>query len=68
MIILLLKCSFDRVLLAHGIDSSCETLADHIEKYEDGYRLLIKGQEEPVDCTYLIGAPGRAGAEWFSKE
>ena len=32
------------------------------------YRLLIKGQEEPVDCTYLIGAPGRAGAEWFSKE
>ena len=21
-----------------------------------------------MDCTYLIGAPGRAGAEWFSKE
>lgn len=60
--------SIYRFLLAHGIEISCDTQVDHIEKKEDGYRLLIKGQEEPVDCTYLIGAPGRAGAEWFSKE
>ena len=64
----LLMGSIYRFLLAHGIEISCDTQVDHIEKKEDGYRLLIKGQEEPVDCTYLIGAPGRVGAEWFSKE
>ena len=64
----LLMGSIYRFLLAHGIEISCDTQVAHIEKKEDGYRLLIKGQEEPVDCTYLIGAPGRAGAEWFSKE
>ena len=38
-----------------------------IGKADDGYRLtLAKGGE--VECRWLIAAPGRSGAEWFSKQ
>ncbi len=33
----------------------------------DGYRLTTK-QGEEIDCTWLIAAPGRSGAEWFAEQ
>lgn len=36
-------------------------------KSEDGqFQLTLKDQQEKISCTYLIAAPGRAGAEWFA--
>lgn len=34
----------------------------------EGYEVLLKDREDSIQCTYLIGAPGRAGAEWFSDQ
>ena len=33
----------------------------------EGYRLITADGDE-VDCTYLIAAPGRSGAEWFANQ
>ena len=39
----------------------------HIAQADGGYRLtLAKGGE--VSCRWLIAAPGRSGAEWFSNQ
>lgn len=35
---------------------------------EDGFYRLMLGNGESVDCRYLIVAPGRSGAEWFSQQ
>lgn len=35
---------------------------------EDGFYTLILENGEKVDCRYLIAAPGRSGAEWFSEQ
>jgi uncharacterized protein len=37
-----------------------------IKPENGGFALILKGSDEPVCCDYLIAAPGRAGAEWFS--
>jgi uncharacterized protein len=37
-----------------------------IKPENGGFALVLKGSDEPVCCDYLIAAPGRAGAEWFS--
>ncbi len=34
---------------------------------DDTYRLTLANGNE-VSCTYLVAAPGRSGAEWFSKQ
>lgn len=38
---------------------------------DDGFRLLGEkqgsGAQEELTCTYLVAAPGRSGAEWFSE-
>lgn len=34
---------------------------------EKGYRLEM-ADESTIDCDYLIAAPGRSGAEWFSRQ
>ncbi len=53
--------------LADKLEFSFHTEVASIEKAEDGYRLLLaKGGE--VGCKYLIAAPGRSGAEWFSNQ
>lgn len=65
----LLMASIYRFLLAHGITIQCDTHVDSIRRLDDGhYVLALKGSQETVQCTYLIGAPGRAGAEWFSDQ
>lgn len=44
----------------------------HVQKIRrrgDQYVLEVSGElEGEVSCDYLIAAPGRAGAEWFSKQ
>lgn len=39
-----------------------------IAKTDTGFSLETSGQNSPVECSYLIAAPGRAGSEWFSKQ
>ncbi len=61
------------------LQSIYETVKEHVEyrfhtavttienRGEEGYRLITdKGDE--VDCTWLIAAPGRSGAEWFANQ
>ncbi len=50
----------DKVTLRFG------TAVQNIEALPDGYRLEISGGD--VACRYLIAAPGRSGAEWFSDQ
>ena len=50
------------------IDIHCDT---HVEKiYQEGTGFVLKttGEIADVHCKYLIAAPGRAGAEWFTEE
>ena len=43
------------------------TEVSHIAQADGGYRLTTaKGDE--IACRYLIAAPGRSGAEWFSNQ
>lgn len=63
-----LMASIYHFLLEHGIEIACDTQVESIEKNGDEYDLTIKGQDEKIHCTYLIAAPGRAGAEWFSDQ
>ncbi len=37
-----------------------------IQRTEQGFSLNIKNNDQNICCKYLIAAPGRAGAEWFS--
>ncbi len=47
----------------------CNTTVEDIIHNEDGsFSLQIVGEEEKVNCKYLIAAPGRAGAEWYSEQ
>lgn len=39
-----------------------------IARTDSGFALATSGQNSPVECSYLIAAPGRAGSEWFSKQ
>jgi uncharacterized FAD-dependent dehydrogenase len=42
------------------------TAVKNIVVQKDGYKLETTGGD--VDCKYLIAAPGRSGAEWFSDQ
>ncbi len=54
--------------LSKKIDLLCNMEVEHILNREDGkYELSILNAEN-ILCTYLIVAPGRSGAEWFSSE
>ena len=47
----------------------CNTHVGNISRETDGsFSLEIQGQEENLHCKYLIAAPGRAGAEWFTEQ
>ena len=46
----------------------CNTLVESIVKEEDGSFSLQLAGGEAVQCKYLIAAPGRAGAEWYTEE
>ena len=46
----------------------CNTSVEAIARRTDGtYEIAVSGGA-PLSCTYLIAAPGRSGAEWFSGE
>lgn len=53
--------------LENLVHIQCNTEVKHIIPLEDGYRLDL-GNEGAIECTYLIAAPGRSGAEWFSQQ
>ncbi len=63
-----LMASICRFLLEHGIEIACDTQVERFDRCPEGYQLFLKGGQDPVTCTYLIAAPGRAGAEWFSEQ
>ncbi len=45
---------------------NCQVLA--IRPDQDGFVLETAADHGPVQCAYLIAAPGRAGSEWFAKQ
>lgn len=51
--------------LEEHVEIMCRTEVSSIHKSEDGYRLELNGGSA-VECKYLVAAPGRSGAEWFS--
>lgn len=45
------------------------TKVEEIQVLDKGFNLTIANQEHnKISCDYLIAAPGRAGAEWFSDQ
>ena len=55
--------------LISKVDIRCNTHVEKIHRESDGtFSLEIKGQTELINCRYLIAAPGRAGAEWFTEQ
>lgn len=55
--------------LSDKMDIRCNTVVEEIIHNEDGtFTLNLAQTEESINCKYLIAAPGRAGAEWFSEQ
>lgn len=53
--------------LDNRITIQCNTMVKRIIPVDDGYRLDC-GEDNFVDCKFLVAAPGRSGAEWFSRQ
>ena len=53
--------------LEDRLEIRCNTQVVKIEP-EDGHYILHFANGGSVRCTYLIAAPGRSGAEWFSQQ
>lgn len=53
--------------LEEHLDMSCNTRVSEIEPLDNGKYHLVT-TIGAVECKYLIAAPGRSGAEWFSKQ
>jgi len=51
--------------LKNKLEFRFNTAAETIEKADGGYLVELKGGGE-IFCKYLLAAPGRSGAEWFS--
>lgn len=57
-----------KYLLEKGIEIRCNTPVQEIKIADDGtFALEIEGGAD-VCCKYLLAAPGRAGAEWYSQQ
>ena len=55
--------------LSNKVDIRCNTHVEKIYKEKDGcFSLGIKGKAQRLYCRYLMAAPGRAGAEWFTEQ
>ena len=53
--------------LMDKVEFRFNTAVEVIDREGEGYRLtLAKGEE--ISCRCLLAAPGRSGAEWFSKQ
>lgn len=53
--------------LKNRIEILCNTAVKTIDKTKDGYSLTIE-DGRLLSCKYLVAAPGRSGAEWFSSQ
>ena len=53
--------------LRDKIEFRFNTGVDSIDRDGDGYRLSLADGSQ-VSCQVLLAAPGRSGAEWFSKQ
>jgi len=53
--------------LSSKIDIFCNTAVKNILPSGNKYILELENGKE-IECTYLIAAPGRSGAEWFSNQ
>lgn len=53
--------------LLERLEMLCNTQVLNITPSENGYAIELHN-EKTVECKYLIVAPGRSGAEWFSKQ
>jgi uncharacterized FAD-dependent dehydrogenase len=53
--------------LEKHLDLSCNTRVSEIEPLENG-KYHLDTSIGAIECKYLIAAPGRSGAEWFSKQ
>ena len=54
--------------LQEKMEIRCNTAVESIVKQVDGSFELQLAKGEAVQCKYLIAAPGRAGAEWYTEE
>ena len=54
--------------LEDKIEIRCNTAVEEICRQEDGTFVLELNKGEKVSCKYLIAAPGRAGAEWYTEQ
>lgn len=53
--------------LKNRIELLCNTAVEKISKSKNGYSLTIN-DGRVFSCKYLVAAPGRSGAEWFSSQ
>ena len=53
--------------LRDKVEFRFNTAVEVIDRDGEGYRLTLAGGEE-ISCRCLLAAPGRSGAEWFSKQ
>jgi len=53
--------------LVQQVELVCNTGVETIEQTDDGYKVTTV-KNDILTCKYLIVAPGRTGAEWFSKQ
>ena len=54
--------------LKNKVEFRFECLVEHIETDKKGKNALLLTGGERIDADYLVIAPGRAGAEWFTTE
>lgn len=54
--------------LKNKVEFHFECLVEHIETDQHGKNALLLQGGERIDADYLVVAPGRAGAEWFTTE
>ncbi|MDR0287099.1 MAG: NAD(P)/FAD-dependent oxidoreductase [Clostridiales bacterium] len=54
--------------LSHHIEIRCNTGVHSINRNNDGSFTLELSDSTTLNCKYLVAAPGRSGAEWFSNE
>lgn len=53
--------------LTENVEVVCNAPVDSINSSNSGYSLNMKNGQV-ITCKYLIAAPGRSGAEWFSEQ
>ncbi len=53
--------------LKDKLDIYTNTKVEKIEKIDTGYEVILEDNTK-INTTFVIAAPGRSGAEWFSKE